>query len=233
MSRSADQRTRSCATELVCHDCGIRLPLLDTTFRCLGCGQTLDIDYDYELAARRISEQPIGARELNIWRFEELLPIVDASAQARVGRYSGRTPLIHADRLGAEPVGVDQRRSAAVAADPRLRAGIDDRQQLLEAPDVELAGPDRLLGNAPCGQLVVVVDVEGLAAAQTPEGRIEKGKSNPTVVADQLRRAGAGALVGREAHRPSEPPASDGRPPAFANLRLRFPCWRLIMSGSV
>jgi threonine synthase len=102
MSRSADQRTRSCATELVCHDCGIRLPLLDTTFRCLGCGQTLDIDYDYELAERRISEQPIGARELNIWRFEELLPIVDAGAQARVGRYSGRTPLIHADRLGAE-----------------------------------------------------------------------------------------------------------------------------------
>ena len=41
-------------------------------------------------------------REINIWRFEELLPIVDARAQARVGRYSGRTPLIHADRLGAE-----------------------------------------------------------------------------------------------------------------------------------
>ena len=77
MSLSADQRTRSCATELVCHDCGIRLPLLDTTFRCLGCGQTLDIDYDYELAKRRISEQPIGARELNIWRFEELLVALD------------------------------------------------------------------------------------------------------------------------------------------------------------
>jgi threonine synthase len=107
MSLSADQRTRSCATELVCHDCGLRLPLLDTTFRCLGCGQGLDIDYDYELAAARIAERGIGdrpaeARELNIWRFEELLPIVDARAQARVGRYSGRTPLIHADRLGAE-----------------------------------------------------------------------------------------------------------------------------------
>ena len=45
---------------------------------------------------------PPAERELNIWRFEELLPIVDARAQARVGRYSGRTPLIHADRLGAE-----------------------------------------------------------------------------------------------------------------------------------
>jgi threonine synthase len=107
MSLSADQRTRSCATELVCHDCNLRLPLLDTTFRCLGCGQTLDIDYDYELAKRRISERGIGDREaeahdLNIWRLEELLPIVDASAKERVGRYSGRTPLIHADRLGAE-----------------------------------------------------------------------------------------------------------------------------------
>jgi threonine synthase len=30
------------------------------------------------------------------------LPIVDRRAQARVGQYSGRTPLIHADRLGAE-----------------------------------------------------------------------------------------------------------------------------------
>lgn len=102
MSLSADQRTRSCATELVCHDCELRLPLLDTTFRCLGCGQTLDIDYDYELAKVRIDELPIAERHLNIWRFEELLPIVDAKAQARVGRYSGRTPLIHADRLGAE-----------------------------------------------------------------------------------------------------------------------------------
>jgi threonine synthase len=102
MSLSADQRTRSCATELVCHDCELRLPLFDTTFRCLGCGQTLDVDYDYELATSRVAERPISERELNIWRFEELLPIVDASAKHRVGRYSGRTPLIHADRLGAE-----------------------------------------------------------------------------------------------------------------------------------
>ncbi len=102
MTAPADQRTRSCATELVCHDCELRLPLFDTTFRCLGCGQTLDIDYDYELAASRVAELPIAERELNIWRFEELLPIVDARAKDRVGRYSGRTPLIHADRLGAE-----------------------------------------------------------------------------------------------------------------------------------
>jgi threonine synthase len=96
------EETRSCATELVCRDCGQRLPLLDTTFKCLGCGQGLDIDYDYELAKARLAELPTSERPVNIWRFEELLPILDASAQRRVGYYSGRTPLIHADRLGAE-----------------------------------------------------------------------------------------------------------------------------------
>jgi threonine synthase len=102
MSPAADQRTRSCATELVCRDCGFRLPLADKAFRCLQCGQGLDIEYDYELAASRLAELPTSERPLNIWRFEELLPILDARAQARVGRNSGRTPLIHADRLGAE-----------------------------------------------------------------------------------------------------------------------------------
>jgi threonine synthase len=99
---SPEDRTRSCATELVCRDCGRRYPLLDTVFKCHGCGNGLDIDYDYELAKERLAEIPPGEREINIWRFEELLPIVDAQALARVGRYSGRTPLIHADRLGAE-----------------------------------------------------------------------------------------------------------------------------------
>ncbi len=92
---------------------------------------------------------------------------------------------------------------------------------------------DRQLVDPRLGQLVVVVDVEGLAAAEAPEGGIEKREPKLTVVADQLRRAGAGALVGREAHRPSVPPASDGRPPAFANLPLRFPVMRPIMSDGV
>ena len=96
------ERTRSCATGLVCHRCDRHYPLIETVFACPDCGKGLDIAYDYELAARHFREIPSSERPQNIWRFEELLPIVDASAQARVGRYSGYTPLIHADRLGAE-----------------------------------------------------------------------------------------------------------------------------------
>jgi threonine synthase len=95
-------RTTSCATELVCRDCGYRTPLLDTAFKCPACGEGLDIDYDYELAKTKIAERGLADRPENVWRFEELLPIVTRSAQERVGRFAGHTPLIRADRLGAE-----------------------------------------------------------------------------------------------------------------------------------
>jgi threonine synthase len=99
---SAGKRTRSCATALVCHRCGIEYALQERVFACPECGKGLDISYDYELAARRFGELPNSERPFNIWRFEELLPIVDAAAQARVGLTAGYTPLIRADRLGSE-----------------------------------------------------------------------------------------------------------------------------------
>jgi threonine synthase len=96
------QRTRSCATALVCHRCDNSYPLEQTVFSCPDCGKGLDVVYDYELAARHFRDVPTSERPQNVWHFEELLPIVDASAQARVGRHAGYTPLIQADRLGAE-----------------------------------------------------------------------------------------------------------------------------------
>ena len=103
-SRAADpaRRTRSCAQALVCQRCDVEYPLEQRAFACPQCGKGLDVSYDYELAARRFEEIPREARPQNIWHFEELLPIVDAGAQARVGQTAGYTPLIRADRLGAE-----------------------------------------------------------------------------------------------------------------------------------
>ncbi len=98
----ARQRTRSCATGLVCHRCENSYPLESTVFSCPDCGKGLDIVYDYELAASHFKDVPGAERPQNVWHFEELLPIVDAAAQARVGQHSGYTPLIRADRLGAE-----------------------------------------------------------------------------------------------------------------------------------
>jgi threonine synthase len=87
---------------LACHRCNKRYELADTVFACPDCGKGLDVVYDYELAARYFRDVPGEERPHNIWHFEELLPIVNAAAQARVGQFSGYTPLIRADRLGAE-----------------------------------------------------------------------------------------------------------------------------------
>jgi len=95
-------RTRSCATELICRDCGYRTPLLDKAFKCPACGEGLDVDYDYDLAKARIAERGLAERPWNVWRFEELLPILNRRAQERVAQFAGKTPLIHAERLGAE-----------------------------------------------------------------------------------------------------------------------------------
>jgi threonine synthase len=95
-------RTNSCATELTCRDCGYRTPLLDTAFKCPACGEGLDVDYDYDLARERIAKRSPEERPWNIWRFEELLPILNRKAQQRVAQFAGKTPLIHAERLGAE-----------------------------------------------------------------------------------------------------------------------------------
>jgi threonine synthase len=96
------KRTRSCASGLACHRCDLAYPLDQPVFACPECGKGLDITYDYERAARYFEEVTREQRPQNIWRFEELLPIIDASAQARVGLHAGYTPLIRADRLGAE-----------------------------------------------------------------------------------------------------------------------------------
>lgn len=95
-------RTLSCATELACRDCGYRTPLLDKAFKCPACGEGLDVDYDYDLAKKRIAQRSPAERPWNVWRYEELLPILNRRAKERVGAFAGKTPLIHAERLGAE-----------------------------------------------------------------------------------------------------------------------------------
>jgi len=106
MSTAHDQserslHTRSCATELVCRKCDYRLPLAEQGAYCPRCNKSLDVEYDYELAAQRIAQTPLDERPRNIWYLEELLPIVDWVGASRVGEYAGFTPLIRADRLGA------------------------------------------------------------------------------------------------------------------------------------
>ena len=82
---------------------------------------------------------------------------------------------------------MDQRRATAVAANPSLSTGVGDRQQLLEAPDVDLALGRRDLAEALLGELVVVLDVEPVATAVAPEGGVLERVGSTAVAAD-IRR---------------------------------------------
>jgi threonine synthase len=96
-------RTRSCVTGLVCRGCDERFPITHTEAFCPQCGSCYDIDYDYARAADGLKNIKEGEpRPFNIWRLEELLPILDRGAEARVGQFAGFTPLIQADQLGAK-----------------------------------------------------------------------------------------------------------------------------------
>jgi threonine synthase len=105
MTTAHDQpetQTRSCVTGLVCRACDVHHPQSHREAFCEQCGKCYDVDYDYARAKDLFKERGMGSRPASIWRLEELLPILDSSAAARVGEYAGFTPLIKADRLGAE-----------------------------------------------------------------------------------------------------------------------------------
>src|SRR5262249_46172775 len=68
------------------------------------CGAPLLARYDLE-RARSWSRDSLKAREPNMWRYRELMPLFDGEAPVTLGE--GFTPLFHARALGAT-IGVDQ-----------------------------------------------------------------------------------------------------------------------------
>src|SRR5262252_1814674 len=84
-------------TGLKCRECGRDYPQ-EPLHVCDICFGPLEIVYDYEAIKKTVSREKIAAREKNLWRYRELLPI---NGEPRVGLYSGFTPLVRAQRLGA------------------------------------------------------------------------------------------------------------------------------------
>lgn len=171
-------RTNSCATELVCRDCGYRTPLLDKAFKCHACGEGLDVDYDYELARRRIEERPLTERPGNVWRFEELLPILNRRAQQRVAAFAGKTPLIHAERLGAE-LGLS---NLYIKDDSTNRPSLSYKDRVVGMAVARLLelGKDEI-GCVSTGNVGTAVAALAAQAGATPyifyPGNMEKGKA--------------------------------------------------------
>jgi threonine synthase len=67
------------------------------------CGAPLLARYDLQ-AARAWTRESLAAREPNMWRYRELMPLFDGERPLTLGE--GWTPLLHATRLGRE-LGLD------------------------------------------------------------------------------------------------------------------------------
>jgi threonine synthase len=88
---------------LKCRECG-RLYPKQPLAGCEDCFAPLEVEYDYEAIGRSLSRAIIASRDRNIWRFRELLPL---DSEPVVGRSTGSTPLVRADRL-ARALGVER-----------------------------------------------------------------------------------------------------------------------------
>ena len=89
-------------TGLTCHSCGKGYPL-KASFVCQECFGPLEVSYDYAAIRSVISRELIESRPRSIWRYLELLPVVEP----RTGFNSGFTPLVRATRL-ARALGIDE-----------------------------------------------------------------------------------------------------------------------------
>ena len=84
---------------LRCRECGAEYEPL-ATHVCEACFGPLDVRYDYDAIRRVVSRERIEAGPPTMWRYRDLLPVEDTAPVVTLGE--GFTPLVRAERLGAE-----------------------------------------------------------------------------------------------------------------------------------
>ncbi|HWP43258.1 MAG TPA: threonine synthase, partial [Blastocatellia bacterium] len=88
---------------LKCRECG-RLYPKQPVAGCEECFAPLEVEYDYKAIGESLSREKVASREKSMWRFRELLPL---DSDPVVGRSTGSTPLVRADRL-ARALGLER-----------------------------------------------------------------------------------------------------------------------------
>ncbi len=93
-------------THLECALCGLRHEANVLQNLCITCGKPLLVRYDLEKAAETLTRESMATRESSLWRYREVLPVVDAANIVSLAE--GWTPLFKTDRLAATlPVNLD------------------------------------------------------------------------------------------------------------------------------
>ncbi|HET7573563.1 MAG TPA: threonine synthase, partial [Solirubrobacterales bacterium] len=114
----------------------------------------------------------------NVGRFEELLPLLSRRAQSRVAHFAGKTPLVHAERLGAE-LGLS---NLYIKDDSTNRPSLSYKDRVVGMAIARLLelGKDEV-GCVSTGNVGTAVAALAAQAGATPyifyPGNMEKGKA--------------------------------------------------------
>ena len=93
-------------THLECALCGLRHEANTLQNLCITCGKPLLVRYDLEKAAKTLTLDSLKTRDSDLWRYREVLPVVNESNIVSLGE--GMTPLFKTDRLAATlPIKLD------------------------------------------------------------------------------------------------------------------------------
>ena len=92
-------------TGLACRECGEQEPI-GPSHVCGFCFGPLEVVYDHDAIAARISRARIEAGPASLWRYGDLLPVLSDDPAHRIDLGTGFTPLRPAPRLGAR-LGLD------------------------------------------------------------------------------------------------------------------------------
>ena len=87
-------------TYLECSECSHIYSARELHNLCQECGAPLWVRYDLDRARRELDRDSFASRPASLWRWLELLPIDDLSQRVDLGE--GGTPLLKADRIGAQ-----------------------------------------------------------------------------------------------------------------------------------
>src|SRR3954471_17729338 len=87
-------------THLECANCGLRHEASVLQNLCVECAKPHLVRYDLDAAAQTLTKESLQARESNLWRYREALPVRDWNNIVSFGE--GWTPLLNAQRLAGK-----------------------------------------------------------------------------------------------------------------------------------
>ena len=96
---------RSHLTHLECSNCAATFPADRLMTTCPACAKVLYARYDLAAAAKEMTPEALATRPWNLWRYFEILPVIDPAFALTIGE--GGTPLLDVPTLG-RAFGIDR-----------------------------------------------------------------------------------------------------------------------------